>query len=144
MNSKSAKFFIRKHWLLALVGPLLLCFVAPQQSAAKTAYTVTDVGPVNDLNDTVAGAAGINNHGLVVGQASLPAGTDRAFLWIRGSIFDLRTLGGPESDSHAAHNQFGRRQDRLHRRSSNSPAHRLATPVADLGEGQSAEAQVGL
>jgi probable HAF family extracellular repeat protein len=101
MNSKSAKFFIRKHRLLALVGPLLLFFVAPQQSAAQTAYTVTDVGPVNDLNDTVAGAAGINNHGLVVGQASLPAGTDRAFLWMRGSIFDLRTLGGPESDSHA-------------------------------------------
>jgi probable HAF family extracellular repeat protein len=56
---------------------------------------------VNDLIDTVAGAAGINNQGLVVGQGSLPSGRDQAFLWSRGSIADLGTFGGPESGSHA-------------------------------------------
>jgi len=99
MQGTITRNFIARKFSTSVIGVALTGLLL--QASAQITYTITDVGPVNDLNDTVSGAAAINNQGTVVGQASLPAGTDRAFLWSRGSIVDLGNLGGPEAGSHS-------------------------------------------
>jgi probable HAF family extracellular repeat protein len=68
----------------------------PQQKADKPQhYTVHDLGT---LGGTVSWAYAINNKGSVTGFANLPGDTAfHAFLWRKGVMTDLGTLGGPNS-----------------------------------------------
>ena len=58
-------------------------------------YTVHDLGT---LGGTFSWAYSINNKGSITGFATLPGDTaNRAFLWRKGVMTDLGTLGGPNS-----------------------------------------------
>ena len=66
-----------------------------QLIAQHTRYTVTDLGT---LGGTFTFATGINNRGSVEGHSTLPGDTAfHAFLWQKGVMTDLGTLGGPNS-----------------------------------------------
>ena len=107
MNNVSARTFTDCKVFLSLTT-LLFCLLAARQLPAQTNYTATDVGPLNDLNEVFsAGGGAVNNQGVVSGQAALPAGTDRAFRWMRGSALDLGTLGGGQMASGRSINQRG-------------------------------------
>jgi probable HAF family extracellular repeat protein len=62
---------------------------------------MTDLGT---LGGTMSEAAGINDLGQVVGQASLANGYSHAFLWSSGHMTDLGTLGGGFSQADAINN----------------------------------------
>jgi len=73
---------------------VLLCFGT---TAAQTTYTVTDLGTLGGTFSTNA-PGGINNRGLADGSSTLPGDTAlHAFLWQKGVMTDLGTLGGPNS-----------------------------------------------
>jgi probable HAF family extracellular repeat protein len=55
---------------------------------------MTDLGT---LGGNYSSAAAINNHGFVVGEAALPSGSARAFVYANGVMYDLGTLGGDSS-----------------------------------------------
>lgn len=97
MRDTSARGFITCKSFITPTA-LLLCLAASQMMA-QTSYTVTDIGVVDNSNDHVSGASALNNGGMVVGQKILPSGPDRAFLWRRGTVLDIGTLGGLESGS---------------------------------------------
>jgi probable HAF family extracellular repeat protein len=63
--------------------------------AAVKAYTAVDLGTLG--GNTYASA--INNAGQVVGGSTLLNGETHAFLWNKGVITDLGTLGGNYSDA---------------------------------------------
>jgi probable HAF family extracellular repeat protein len=70
-----------------------LCAFAPL-SAQQTSYTVTDLSALS--NTQFANAAGINDAGQIVGKLA-----NHAFLWGKGAITDLGTLGGDLSAANA-------------------------------------------
>lgn len=65
---------------------------ATSQSNAPQRYTVTDLGTFGSGS---AFASGINDQGGVAGAFGTP--NQHAFVWRRGSLTDLGTLGGPNS-----------------------------------------------
>jgi probable HAF family extracellular repeat protein len=95
MNNPNVKNLNRRMSGITLVMQFLLLGALSYPVMAQASYTVTDIGPLNDINDQAPGAACVNNAGVVVGQALLPTGPDRPFVWITGNIFDLGTFGGP-------------------------------------------------
>ncbi len=74
---------------------------AQEQQLAQTGgqrtkrYTIIDLGT---LGGTFSFGVGINNNGGVAGFSTLPGHqNEHAFLWRKGKITDLGTLGGPNS-----------------------------------------------
>jgi probable HAF family extracellular repeat protein len=80
-------------------------FAIPLQLTAQhTHYIVTDLGT---FGGTFGVALGMNNRGLVVGFSNLPDNTSHAFLWKKGVLIDLGTLGGPNSNAPWPPNERG-------------------------------------
>ena len=85
---------------LAIVGALVLSFLAPVRNAAgiqgnPTLYEVTQLG---SLGGTSSAGNSINNRTWVAGTSNLPDDlTTHATLWRDGATIDLGTLGGPNS-----------------------------------------------
>jgi probable HAF family extracellular repeat protein len=77
-----------------LLVSALLAGVA-QGSAHASEYRVTNL---SSLGGAVARGNSINNRGWVAGYSNLAVNQSRhATLWLHGAIFDLGTLGGPNS-----------------------------------------------
>ena len=81
--------------LAALAIPVPSAPQEAQQGRPLPHYTITDLGT---LGGTFSAASGINNEGEVVGASSLAGDTlFRVFLWRKGEMTDLGTLGGANS-----------------------------------------------
>ncbi len=84
-------FAITLFTALALPVPL----AAQEQKKEPPRYTITDLGT---LGGTFSDVGGVNNQGAVSGFSTLPGDmVTHAFLWQRGQMTDLGTLGGPDS-----------------------------------------------
>jgi probable HAF family extracellular repeat protein len=68
--------------------------VKPQHAALWENGTVTDLGTLGGIFSI---AKGINEHGTIVGSATLANGEEHAFLFRDGMMADLGTLGGTYS-----------------------------------------------
>src|SRR5262249_51954895 len=74
--------------LVALAGPVRL-------AAQPSQYEVVDLGT---LGGTFGWANGIDNAGSAAGFSTLPGDQNvHAFIWQKGVMTDLGTLGGPNS-----------------------------------------------
>ncbi len=69
------------------------------QTAARGFVWHAQVGleELGTLGGSRSDAAGINDHGHVVGSSTNAAGVQRAFLYQTGAMRDLGTLGGPSA-----------------------------------------------
>ena len=63
---------------------------------AQSQYAVVDLGMLGGTNSM---AYGLNNRGVIVGDAMLPDGRTHAFMFTNGVMMDLGTMGG--TNSHA-------------------------------------------
>ena len=87
---KSTRSFI----LLGIPALLLPLGLAAQTIVRLPQYAITDLGT---LGGGFSIAFDIDNAGRVTGSAGLPDGSHHAFVWDRGKMTDLGTLGGPDS-----------------------------------------------
>jgi probable HAF family extracellular repeat protein len=88
MKSRKLRWITKTIFLVAFAIPV-------QLTAQQNHYTVTDLGT---LGGTFSFAGGINNRGDIEGFSTLPGDTAvHAFLWQKGLMKDLGTLGGPNS-----------------------------------------------
>ena len=91
--------------LTILCGDSAVAQVENRHSQDQTRYRVVDLGT---LGGTSSAGWGINDRGWVSGVSSLPGDAQsRAFLWRRGVMTDLGTLGGPNSWSYFPLNERG-------------------------------------
>lgn len=78
---------MKKSSLILMVAALLsLSMVAK----ASNGPTMIDLGA---LDGSVSSAFGINNQGQVAGESTISNGETRAFLWEKGGMTNLGTLG---------------------------------------------------
>ena len=86
-----------KSIVTSIAASILLTTLAVGQPSPR--YTVVDLGT---LGGTFGLAYGINDKGQVDGFANLPGDkTQHAFVFAKGMMTDLGTLGGPNSQSYA-------------------------------------------
>jgi probable HAF family extracellular repeat protein len=71
--------------------------------ADASAYTVVDLGTLGG-SPAFAYALAINSAGQVVGASTIPSGEIHAFLWDKGVMTDLGTLGGSSSNAFGINN----------------------------------------
>jgi probable HAF family extracellular repeat protein len=95
--------------LLAYCVPFLVATAAPAALAQKSnppQYSVTDLGVLGQGTNSTSND--MNRTGWVAGSSNLtPGGPQHAFLWYgAGPLFDLGTLGGPNSGADGP-NLFG-------------------------------------
>ncbi|HEV2729388.1 MAG TPA: hypothetical protein VGV15_05100, partial [Terriglobales bacterium] len=85
-----------RNLMVAITAITLFATLAiPVRLAAQVRYTVQDLGT---LGGTFSTANSINNKGWVPGGATILGDTAlHAFLWRKGVMTDLGTLGGPNS-----------------------------------------------
>lgn len=82
--------------LAALMLPVWLCAQDRQDGNEQMHYRAYSLGV--PLGGSVAGAAAINDFGVVAGDSNLTGdATQHATLWVFGFSLDLGTLGGPNS-----------------------------------------------
>jgi probable HAF family extracellular repeat protein len=89
--------------LLVIVAALALATAAQQQKSSNIHYTIQDLGT---FGGTFSWAFGINENGSIDGFAYVAGDTAfHAFLWRKGVMNDLGTLGGPYSSPNFAPNE---------------------------------------
>jgi probable HAF family extracellular repeat protein len=96
MKYKIWTFIIAMAFLAALAAPVRLAAQAPQVTPPN--YTVTDLGT---LGGNYSSPGMINNLGAIAGASTL-LGDEvlHGFIWKKGVLTDLGTLGGPNSDAY--------------------------------------------
>jgi probable HAF family extracellular repeat protein len=55
-------------------------------------YTVTDLGTLGGSASTATNATGLNLHGMIVGSSNVSDGSEHAFLFVGGQMYDLNLL----------------------------------------------------
>jgi probable HAF family extracellular repeat protein len=75
--------------------------------AVQSRWVPTDLGTLGGKYGDSSEAVAINDHGQVVGNSYSVGGTPHAFLWEKGRMIDLGTLGGDVSSAAVTINDHG-------------------------------------
>ncbi|HVE16557.1 MAG TPA: hypothetical protein VNB29_07460 [Chthoniobacterales bacterium] len=91
---------------LRLSATILLCTAAAtaQAGTANPTYTITDLGTLSSSNTTGTQPNAINDLGEVTGYSDIDGNTTHAFLYSKGAMTDLLSLGGNYSVGNAINN----------------------------------------